>query len=558
MSAPARRLTLDLLRPHAPALALAAGLAAVIAACQGGLVWLVRDVLDAMLVAGDPAARTWLPLAIVLLFTVQGTARFLRTLLTRRAALQAEASLRERAYAALLRLPNHELQRLGRGEATSRLIHDCGKVRTAVGAAVTALQRPLTGLAVGVSAALLSPKLAGLAALGLPLVAAVVWATGHVTRTTARTHLESLGRLQARLRDGLEGLRTIQAYGAEAQAAEAVGAAERDQVEVALKSHAAKVAGPPVVEWVAALAFAVVLAIGAGDVQAGRLTPGALLAFLVALGLLNEPLKGIAQAWGLWQDAQAGLGRTAELLVATPASVADGDDLPAGPVTVELRGASVDRGRGPVFSGLDLSLAPGDLVVIQGESGAGKSTLLDLIGGFVEPFAGQVEWNGRSAGAWSLRSRRRATAWVDQQPWLGVGSLADAVRLGRPDADDAAVDAAVRAAGLDPSSGLLHRLAAGAATAVGDGGEPLSGGEQQRIALARALVRRAPLLLLDEPTSHLDGPTEAALLDTLSSLRPGRILVVVTHRDAPLRHATRAYRLSAGGLRRLDLAEAAS
>ncbi len=159
--------------------------------------------------------------------------------------------------------------------------------------------------------------------------------------------------------------------------------------------------------------------------------------------------------------------------------------------------------------------------------------------------------------SWRFEGARGAVAWVDQWPWLGAGTLVDAVRLGRPDAGDAAVRQAVAAAGLDPDGGVIAALSGGLAR-VGDGGEPLSGGEQQRVAIARALLRRAPVLLLDEPTAHLDEDAERALLDTLAALRPGRILVLVTHRPAPLARASRAFRLEDGSLQPLDRTEVAS
>jgi subfamily B ATP-binding cassette protein MsbA len=533
---------LDLLRPHAAALSFALVLAAVVSGCRGGVVWLVREVLDGLTAAGDggPAGWGWLPAAVVGLFAVQGAARLGRTWLTRRAALRAESALRQRLFEHFLGRNPAELQAAGVGDSIARLGHDAGKIRTAVGAAVTIVQRPLTAIALLVAAWVMAPTLALLSAIALPAVAAVITWSGRRTRETARQHQDDLAAMLTGADDALRGLRTLQASGAEAAAADQFAVADRRQVESALRSTLYRVAGPPGVELVAALGIAVVIALGARLVADGAMTAGALFAFLVALGLLSEPLKGIAAAAGLWQEARGGLGRVFEALDAPsgPSDPPDARPLEASAVELRMHEVGVTRGGRRVLQRVTLTARPGDLIVIQGPSGAGKSTLLDLIAGFVEPDAGELSWNGTSARAWTLASRRRHLALVDQAPWLGAGSIEEAIRMGRPSASPHQVDEAARAAGLELDLQLR----------VGDGGRPVSGGERQRIALARALLRAAPVLLLDEPTANLDADSEAAFLRTLVQAARDRTVLLVSHRPAPLAVATRTFHLEAGGL----------
>ena len=534
-----------LLRPHAGALVIAGLLAGVISTCRAGLVFLVQQVLDRLLALGDRRAVWLLPTAVVVLFAVQGASRLARTWLTRRAALRAEADLRARLFEHLLGRDPAALQQDGLGDSLTRLGHDAGKVRTAVGAAVTVVQRPLSALAVAIAAVAVAPQLAAWAAIGVPIVAVVITWTGRRTRQSSEEHHGRLADLLAGARDALRGIRTVQAHGAEPAALRSFGEANEAQVRSALRTTFFKVAGPPAVELAAAVGIAAVIAIGAAQVQAGALTAGSLVAFLVALGLLNEPLKGIAAATALWQEARGGLTRVFELLdrPTGPVDPPDASPLQASRIRLELRGVTVSRGDRRVLDGLELTVEPGEVVVVQGPSGSGKSTLLDLVAGFVPADLGTVSWNGRDARGLTLASRRAHLALVDQEPWLGAGTIGDAIALGRPGATDADVTEAARAAGLELDLNLR----------VGDGGRAVSGGERQRIALARALLRGAPLLLLDEPTASLDHESETRFLQTLNRIARDRAVLLVSHRAGPLAIADRAWTLLDGRLEHLDV-----
>jgi ABC-type multidrug transport system fused ATPase/permease subunit len=199
-----------------------------------------------------------------------------------------------------------------------------------------------------------------------------------------------------------------------------------------------------------------------------------------------------------------------------------------------------------VLDSVDLELRRGESVALVGPSGSGKSTLASIVLGLAEPTAGRVRRGGREeAGDGDLETWRRDVAWVPQRATIFTGTVADNIRLGDPDADDERVRAAARLAGAD---GFVEGLPGGYEAVVGDGGRPLSAGEAQRIALARAFLRDARLVVLDEPTANLDPANAAAVAEAMARLADGRTLLVIAHRPELTRRADRTVRLVAGRL----------
>jgi ATP-binding cassette subfamily C protein CydCD len=196
----------------------------------------------------------------------------------------------------------------------------------------------------------------------------------------------------------------------------------------------------------------------------------------------------------------------------------------------------------PALVGGELVIAPGETVALTGPSGCGKTTLLSVILGLRTPAAGTVTLGGVDLGDLDLADWRRHIAWVPQRPHLFARTVAENIRLGSPAASDAAVAAAIEAAGLTE---VVRRLPNGADTLLGERGSGLSAGERQRVSLARAFVRDASLLLLDEPTASLDGETEADVLVAVSRLVEGRTAVIVAHRPALAALADRVVELPA-------------
>ncbi len=293
---------------------------------------------------------------------------------------------------------------------------------------------------------------------------------------------------------------------------------------------------------------ALMLTVGGMHVLDGRLTVGGLLVVLAYLTAVYHPLSSIAHTTGSLQQAVVSARRVREILALTPETLDAVDGLDAthiqGDVRFERVSFAYDEGR-VILDEVSFTARPGEMVAIVGLTGAGKTTLASLIPRFFEPTGGRVLIDGIEASRYALRSLRERIALVPQEPVLFGGSIADNIRYGRLAATDAEVEAAARAAHVDP---FVARLPHGYQTPLAEAGGTLSGGERQRLGIARALLKDARILILDEPTSSLDAISEDAVFSALRTLRHGRTTIVIAHRLSTIRDADRILVLHEGRL----------
>jgi thiol reductant ABC exporter CydD subunit len=387
--------------------------------------------------------------------------------------------------------------------------------------------------------------LAGLIILvTLPLVPVFAILVGTATQRRARSRWRTLSTLGAHFLDVVEGLPTLLVF---RRARAQVGTIRRVTEENRRATMATlRVAflSSAVLEFVATISVALV-AVSTGL----RLVGGTvdLRTGLVVIVLAPEaywPLRQLAVHFHDSADGLAAAERVFAILdtpVTQPAAapVRVRCDLARSTIRVDALTVTYGRGR-PALAALDLTVAPGEYVGIAGPSGCGKSTLLGVLIGFVRPSSGRVLVCGAGGTADLTRvdpdDWRAQISWVPQMPWLAAASVDDNVRMARPDADDAAVATALH---LAHATGFVEALPRGGATVLGEGGAGLSAGERQRIALARAFLRDAPLVLLDEPTAHLDPVSEAAVAAAVRRLARDRTVVAVAHRPALLGDADR-------------------
>jgi ATP-binding cassette subfamily B protein/subfamily B ATP-binding cassette protein MsbA len=297
---------------------------------------------------------------------------------------------------------------------------------------------------------------------------------------------------------------------------------------------------------------ALVLAVGGMHVLEGTLTVGSLLVVVAYLAAVYDPISAIAHSTGSLQQAVASARRVRQIFDLTPETVGDDQGVDAAAVHGHVRFESVsfayDKVSGDgrnVVDSIDFEAKPGEMVALVGLTGAGKTTIASLIPRFFEPSGGRILIDGVDVRRYALSSLRERIALVPQQPVLFSGTIGDNIRYGRLDATDVDVAAAARAAHVHD---FVSRLPQGYDTPVVERGATLSGGERQRIGIARALLKDAPILILDEPTSAVDALSEEAIFDSLRSLRRDHTTIVIAHRLSTIRDATRILVLDGGRL----------
>ena len=376
----------------------------------------------------------------------------------------------------------------------------------------------------------------------VPLIPLFGILIGRATERATMRRFRALSMLSTHFVDVVRGLPTLRAHRrGEAQTA-AIERYTDDYRRATMATLRVAFLSAFALELAASLGTAVVAVELGIRLVDGRIGLSPALAILVLAPELYAPLRNASAQFHASADGLAAAGRLFELIdLEAPAA---GALVPAAGGELRLEGITVTRdGRGPVLAGVDLVLAPGDRVAVLGPSGAGKSTLLDVLLRFVEPTAGRASFAGvdlpeLEPGAW-----RERLAWVPQRPLLEPGPVRAAVLLGRHDGD---VEGALVAAGA-PS--LARRLDADV--------DELSAGERRRVALARALLRDGPILLLDEPTAHLDAVAADAVAAAVAALPRTRTVLVVTHDERLARCVDRVYDLSGGRLVERLRAEAA-
>ena len=374
------------------------------------------------------------------------------------------------------------------------------------------------------------------AGLLVPVAMAVA---GIGAAAASRRQFVALARLQARFLDRVRGIATIVLAGrAEAEAIALTRAADELRrrtmrvLRVAFLSSAALDCAAAAALVVLALRYGAMLRPLPAGVIPHRFGPQTMLFVLLLVPEFFAPLRAFSAAY---QDRLHATG-AAEALAGLPPLPPAAPDLPVR--TVAARGVGIafedvrftwDPARGPALDGLSFRAPAGETVILAGPSGAGKSTVLEILLGFIRPDSGRVTLNGADIATITPQALSQLVAWIGQRPTLFAGTIRDNIRFARPDATDEEVDAAARAARVDEFAGALPR---GLDTAVGEGGFGLSGGQAQRVAIARAFLKDAKLLLLDEPTAHLDPATEAEVLESLRRLALGRTVILASHSAA--------------------------
>ncbi len=526
-------------------------LIALVLTVLSSLVWLVvplglRSLLNAVFVDSDGALLDRITLALVGLFFLQSAFAFVGYYLLEWTGERVVTDLRKRVYEHLHTLGLDFFTHQRTGDLTSRLTNDVGAIRAAVTTALIEVVTQTLSLVGSLALMMyLNWRLSIVVFAVVPVVSLLARYFGARIRLLSRRIQDQLAETTAVAEEALVGIRVVKAFAREPYETGRFGAATERLFETARHTALLSTSFWTGVGLFFFSALVLIFWFGGREVLAGRLQTGDLVAFIFYAFNIARTVGGMSRLYTTFNSAAGATGRLFELLDATP-EVEDAPHAPVlGPVagSLSFENVSFSYGDVPVLHTLSFEIAPGETVALVGPSGAGKSTLLSLIPRFYDPDAGSIRVDGVDIRTVTQASLRGSMAMVPQDVQLFSASIRENIRYGRLDATDEEVEEAARQANAHL---FVSGLAGGYDAEVGERGVKLSGGERQRIAIARALLRDAPILLLDEATSALDAASERLVQDALDRLMQRQTTVVIAHRLATVRHASRIIVLEAG------------
>jgi ATP-binding cassette, subfamily B, multidrug efflux pump len=382
----------------------------------------------------------------------------------------------------------------------------------------------------------ISPKLTLYAGFILPSLGIIYFALKRQIAARFRAVQDQFGVVSTQVQENLAGIRVVKAYAQEAAEIETLRRESQAYVDRSLDQVRISGLVWPLMSLISGLAAVALIYFGGQSVIAGELTVGQFVQFGIYLGLLSWPMIALGWVANLYQQSRAALERLDEVFAAQPAIRDPEHPRDNGPIRgeVELRGVTFGYDERPVLRELSLRIPAGTTVALVGPMGAGKSTLAHLIPRVYDPQEGQVLVDGVDVRERLLAELRAAVGYVPQETFLFSDTLRANVTLGAEGADDAAVAEAVRIAGL---AGDVADFPRGIDTLVGERGVTLSGGQKQRAAIARALLKDPPILILDDALSSVDVATEEAILHALRDVTRSRTCLLISHRLSTIRHA---------------------
>ena len=467
----------------------------------------------------------------------------LRYYLVTRLGERVVADIRVAVFDRMIGMSPAFYERIMTGEVLSRITTDTTLILSVIGSSISIALRNVLMLIGGLFLLMYTSfKLAGLVLLLVPVIVVPIVVLGRRLRALSRENQDLIAASSGRASETLLSVQAVQAYTHENESREAFD----DVTEKAFLSAKRRITTRAImtVIVIALIFFGIVgvLWIGARDVRSGVMTVGELTQFVIYAVIVAGAVGALTEIWGELQRAAGATERLVELLNAKD-TVSDPDQ--AGPVAARLKGAVTfdnvqfaypARPETQALDGVSFDVAPGETVALVGPSGAGKSTVIQLLLRFYDPNSGEIRLDDQSLNDMTRADFRKHIALVPQEPVIFAATARENIRFGRLDATDAEIEAAAEAAAAHE---FLSALPDGYDTYVGERGVMLSGGQKQRIAIARAILRDAPILLFDEATSALDAESERAVQMAVDRLAENRTTLVVAHRLATVKKADR-------------------
>jgi len=543
-----RRLLTETGRRYLPRYILALALLGVVSATTAATAWLMKDVINEVFIAKSQSALIFVAVAVLVIYVARGAASYGQGVILAKIGNAIVAEGQERLVSALLTREVDALSKSTSSELVQKQLLAAESTRQLLQVLVTVVGRDFLTL-IGLIWVMVvqDPFISSIVLLALPVAAVLIAGLGGKIGKVTKKHVTIGVSIADQMRQIVQGFRVVKAFGIEDRLGDRLKGVIAEQNVNADRAAVLMARTQPIVETLAGIAVALVILYGGWRVISHGATPGAFFSFITALLLAYDPARRLASARLQIAQGMVGLRLFYEIIDepvaprAAPAADAAATPL-AGEIAFENVFFAYGEG-GNVLQDVSILFEKGQTTALVGGSGSGKSTILSLILGFWTPQAGAIRFDGREAGTIPLEALRANIAYVGQDAFLFDGSVRENIGYGKPGARE---DEIVAAARFAHAHDFIEALPQGYDTPVGELAGRLSGGQRSRIAIARAFLRDAPILLLDEPTAALDAQSEEALRGTLAELAKGRTTILVAHRLASVTRADKIVVLDAG------------
>ncbi|NJL63129.1 MAG: ABC transporter ATP-binding protein [Methylacidiphilales bacterium] len=510
------------------------------------LIYLVQK-LSVPFGTGDVIAIAQLAGILGAVFLVRGFFQSVQDIYMVKAALQVAFNLRKQVYGHLQRLNLSYFETAKAGDLSYRVTEDVDRVGEAVHKFLhDFIPCAFQLIAIPIYMVYLSWQLTLATLIIMPVMLVLITWFGEKLQKYSRRSQNQVSDLSAILTEIFSGIRIVQAFAAEAYEIARFSKEAEGAMKAKYSTERLKAIQIPIIGFLQALSFLILLFFAAWQISAGNLTVGKFFSYLSGAGLLIDPVGHITANYNLFKEAEASVDRVFELLAIKPAVEEKFDALilPRVSGKVEYRHVNFAYKSGePIINNMSLLAEPGEVIALVGSSGAGKTTFVNLIPRFYDPQAGEILIDGVDIRDVTLNSLRRQIGIVPQETTMFSGTIAQNIAFGQQEFDMVAVEAAAKIANAHQ---FISNLPDGYYTVVGERGVNLSGGQRQRIAIARAVLLNPRILILDEATSALDAESESLVKQALEQVMQGRTVFVIAHRLSTVRKCDRILVLEKG------------
>lgn len=537
---------LKMAQPYTMRFVLASLCMLVVGGLQSALPLISKPAIDEIFVSKNMDSLKWIPFAIIGIFMFKGLASYGQVILMSSVGLRIVADLRNKLYECIQRQSLAFFTEHPTGVLMSRITNDVLSVQSAASEAVTSLVKDSFTLVCLVGVIFYTDwKLALIGMIVFPLTIYPISRFGRKMRKVTTSSQVTMGTLNSLLQETIAGTRIVKAFGMEKYESERFGKENERLFRLNMKTVTVNAISSPLMEFLGGLGIAAVIFYGGYNVVHGYSTPGKFFSFLAALLMLYEPVKRLTNVNNTMNQGIAGAERIFSIVDRVP-DIQDkpgATKLPPIKEGIDIQNVTFCYEEKPVLKNINLSIKAGEVVAFVGMSGGGKTSLVNLIPRFYDVSDGRILIDGRDIRNVTLQSLRSEIAIVTQQTILFNDTVKNNIAYGDIQRTDEDIFNAAKAANAHD---FIMNLPQGYDSNIGELGTKLSGGEKQRISIARALLKDAPILILDEATSSLDTEAEIEVQGALDNLMKGRTTLVIAHRLSTIRNADRIIALVNG------------